>query len=222
MENVKYPCLGRNLRSLRRRKGVTQRQLANILGVTNKAVSAWEVSYADPRSTMLNKISEYFGIAPELLCFHRLLNTADEDAVQEEMLTALPQEGVHEPFPPSPPAYAYVRHEEEVPEETPAAQEEAPRPQSTNPPAPRVRMADIPPDEPQTYVFAPRQEPRIIVQDAPPKAPPQIAPPLAYPDIYADRMAELMKELSEENKKKLIEKAHILLKLQMLEEFEKN
>ena len=50
-----------NLQQLRKKRGVTQEQLANHLGVSPQAVSKWE-NGSYPEGDLLPKISEYFGL----------------------------------------------------------------------------------------------------------------------------------------------------------------
>lgn len=55
--------IGENIKHLRESQGLTQLQLAEIAGVTDKAVSAWENDLKTPRMGVLQKIADYFGIA---------------------------------------------------------------------------------------------------------------------------------------------------------------
>ncbi|MDT2277862.1 helix-turn-helix transcriptional regulator [Paenibacillus larvae] len=45
-----------NIKKLRKRYDLTQQDLADIAGVTNKAVSAWESGLAEPRMGAIEKI----------------------------------------------------------------------------------------------------------------------------------------------------------------------
>ncbi|QHT61734.1 helix-turn-helix domain-containing protein [Paenibacillus lycopersici] len=51
-----------NIKKLRERYDLTQQQLAEIAGVTNKAVSAWETGLKEPRMGAIEKIANRFGI----------------------------------------------------------------------------------------------------------------------------------------------------------------
>ena len=51
-----------NLQALRKKKGVTQEQLASYLGVSPQAVSKWE-NGSYPEGDLLPKISEYFEVS---------------------------------------------------------------------------------------------------------------------------------------------------------------
>lgn len=55
------------LYSLRKEKGMTQAELADALGVTNKAVSKWETGEAMPETALLVPISRIFGVTVDEL-----------------------------------------------------------------------------------------------------------------------------------------------------------
>lgn len=59
--------LSTNLRRLRTANGMTQEDLADILGVTHKAISRWETGTAYPDIEMLPSLAEYFGVSLEEL-----------------------------------------------------------------------------------------------------------------------------------------------------------
>lgn len=57
---------------LRKEKGLTQQEFADILGVSNSAVSKWETGKYLPDPTLYNKIANYFNISlSELLSGQR-------------------------------------------------------------------------------------------------------------------------------------------------------
>lgn len=56
---------GNFLYSLRTEKGLSQSQLGEMLGVTNKAVSKWENGSAKPNTKLIPKIAEIFSITVE-------------------------------------------------------------------------------------------------------------------------------------------------------------
>ena len=57
MKQIKF---AENLKILRNSKKITQGQLANILGVDQRTVSAWEKGVCEPSFSMLSKICEFF------------------------------------------------------------------------------------------------------------------------------------------------------------------
>ena len=54
--------IGRNIKNLRLQHGLSQRELAEIAGVTDKAVSTWELDKKDPRMGAIQRMADYFGI----------------------------------------------------------------------------------------------------------------------------------------------------------------
>ena len=63
---------GNYLYGLRKRAGLSQRELADMLGITNKAVSKWEVGKAKPSTDMIRKLATLFHMnVDQLLSFER-------------------------------------------------------------------------------------------------------------------------------------------------------
>ena len=54
---------GNYLYTLRRGKGMTQAELADLLGITNKAVSKWETGEAFPETAQLVPLADIFGVS---------------------------------------------------------------------------------------------------------------------------------------------------------------
>ena len=54
--------IGKNIQALRLQHGLSQGELADIAGVTNKAVSAWERDRIVPRMGPIQRMADYFGI----------------------------------------------------------------------------------------------------------------------------------------------------------------
>lgn len=49
-----------NLRELRKNAGMTQKQLAAVIGVDQRTVSAWEKGVCEPSFQMLASLCEFF------------------------------------------------------------------------------------------------------------------------------------------------------------------
>lgn len=76
-------AFGDFLYQLRTEKGLSQSQLGDMMGVSNKAVSKWEMGVSKPRPAMLVALSSFFGVTvEELLAGKR--NTKDEEQNHEE------------------------------------------------------------------------------------------------------------------------------------------
>ena len=64
--------IGKNIRELRRGRGLTQEQLAESMGVSFQAVSKWETGTALPDITMLPALAAYFNVTIDrLMSFDR-------------------------------------------------------------------------------------------------------------------------------------------------------
>ena len=65
-----YPeDLARQIKSLRRRKGLTQNTLSELMNVTPQAVSKWETGRALPDLSRLDELAAVLGVEiTELLC----------------------------------------------------------------------------------------------------------------------------------------------------------
>lgn len=59
---VPLPGIASNIKALRKRFGVTQRELAEAVGVTENAVSKWETGYSVPRMGAIEKIATHYGV----------------------------------------------------------------------------------------------------------------------------------------------------------------
>lgn len=58
---------GRNIASERVRLGMTQQELANVIGVTPNTVSNWELGRFEPTSSKLKQLSELFKCSVDYL-----------------------------------------------------------------------------------------------------------------------------------------------------------
>ena len=68
MDNEKMEKIGKFISELRKSKGLTQKDLAEQMGVTDKAVSKWERGQSYPDISLIIPLSELFGVtANELL-----------------------------------------------------------------------------------------------------------------------------------------------------------
>ena len=61
-EQMKKKTLGMMIASLRKENGMTQLDLAEKMGVTDKAVSKWERDLSCPDVNTIPKLAEVFGI----------------------------------------------------------------------------------------------------------------------------------------------------------------
>lgn len=55
------------LKELREEKGITQKELGNLVNMTKMAVSHWEKGHSEPSISQLIFLSEYFGVTVDYL-----------------------------------------------------------------------------------------------------------------------------------------------------------
>lgn len=77
--------LNEKLLELRKQKGLTQAELAEILFVSRTAVSKWESGRGYPNIDSLKAIAKFFGVTiDELLSSEELMTIAEEDSRKKE------------------------------------------------------------------------------------------------------------------------------------------
>lgn len=59
--------IGRKIKELRLKKGITQEKLAKVLGVTTSMVGMYETGARKPSYEVLNKIARYFNVTTDYL-----------------------------------------------------------------------------------------------------------------------------------------------------------
>lgn len=100
-----------NIRKMRKEKGLTQEQLADIMGVSTASVSKWETGIAAPELTALAALADFFDMSIDALIGHTVdksqldkkiealtqmsLAGQDEQAMEqaEDLLRRFPNEG---------------------------------------------------------------------------------------------------------------------------------
>ena len=84
---------GNYLYALRKSRGMTQQELADKLGVTNKAVSKWETGEAFPETAQLVPLSDIFGVTvDDLLRGEALRETKEASELPNEEQKSVPSE----------------------------------------------------------------------------------------------------------------------------------
>ena len=59
--------LSRNLKKMRESKGITQAELASVLGITQQAVARWERDKSEPDADTLKQLSKFFNVSIDYL-----------------------------------------------------------------------------------------------------------------------------------------------------------
>lgn len=87
-------AIGHFIAELRKQKGYTQKDLAEQLAVTDKAVSRWETGKGLPDTSLLKPLSELLGVSVgELLAGERMEETAVKEQTDQVILDALKYSG---------------------------------------------------------------------------------------------------------------------------------
>jgi len=79
--------ISENIKNLREKFNLTQAELGEIAGVSDKAVSTWENGTAEPRMGAIQKIAEHFGISKA-----SLVADEDEDYYTDPVVAQLAEE----------------------------------------------------------------------------------------------------------------------------------
>lgn len=77
-EQMKKKSLGMMISSLRKENGMTQSELAEKMGVTDKAVSKWERDLSYPDVNSIPKLAEVFGVSVDELMQSRTESQHEE------------------------------------------------------------------------------------------------------------------------------------------------
>ena len=59
--------LSKRLKELRKEKGISQRELASEIGVTQKAIDFWEKEINEPKASYIVALCKYFGVPSDFL-----------------------------------------------------------------------------------------------------------------------------------------------------------
>lgn len=59
--------IGQTIRDLRKEKRVSQTELAKIVGVSQTTVTAWETGKAEPSSSAVSNLADYFNVTTDYL-----------------------------------------------------------------------------------------------------------------------------------------------------------
>ncbi|GHV98557.1 hypothetical protein lacNasYZ03_01490 [Lactobacillus nasalidis] len=71
--------IGRYLRALRRRRGMSQQELAEELGVSKQTISNWEVGRKVPRMKAVEKMAGVFGVSKNSILAGLPVDPEDKD-----------------------------------------------------------------------------------------------------------------------------------------------
>ena len=78
--------LGNIINELRNKKNLTQKELADKLGISDKAVSRWETGKSFPDLDMLFSISKFFNVSFENLLTARMADDGTDDELMQDII----------------------------------------------------------------------------------------------------------------------------------------
>lgn len=82
--------IGKRIKLLRTEKEVTQKELADFLGLTPKMISFYEKGERFPPHDIISKLSDYFNVTTDyLLCKTYKKNTLDETEEEKDIEKAI-------------------------------------------------------------------------------------------------------------------------------------
>ena len=90
---MEYRSMGQMISALRKEKGLTQKELADRLNLTDKAVSKWERDLACPDTQIIPKLAQILGVSVEALLNAKPVATprpAAPKIILETVLKAVP------------------------------------------------------------------------------------------------------------------------------------
>lgn len=58
---------GSNIKKLREQHNLNQEELGNIVGVSDKTVSSWEINRTEPKMGIVQKLADYFNVSTDYL-----------------------------------------------------------------------------------------------------------------------------------------------------------
>ena len=62
------------LKELRKSKGITQQEIANILNISQQSYNGYETNKFEPNISILCQLADYYGVSLDYLCDHKAQN----------------------------------------------------------------------------------------------------------------------------------------------------
>ena len=90
---MEQKTMGQIISTLRKEKGMTQKELADMLDITDKAVSKWERDVSFPDTQTLPRLAQIFGISLEELMNAKAApepRKKDSEQIVDTVLKAVP------------------------------------------------------------------------------------------------------------------------------------
>ena len=59
--------IGTTIKMLRQNKNISKEELGNVLGVSDKTISSWEINRTEPKMGIVQLLADYFGVSTDYL-----------------------------------------------------------------------------------------------------------------------------------------------------------
>lgn len=82
-ENTLAPAVGKRLKEARKKYGVTQDKVAELLGISKQTISNYETGNTYPPEKMLDKLCKLYGVEPHII---KGTNPVQQDGVYDEII----------------------------------------------------------------------------------------------------------------------------------------
>lgn len=86
--------IGQTVRNLRKQKRISQTELAKILHVSQQTITAWETGKAEPSSSAVSNLADYFNVTTDYLLGRPEKQTKSrQQTINEAIETAMANDG---------------------------------------------------------------------------------------------------------------------------------
>lgn len=86
--------IGQTVRNLRKQKRISQTELAKILHVSQQTITAWETGKAEPSSSAVSNLADYFNVTTDYLLGRPEKQTESrQQTISEAIDTAMANDG---------------------------------------------------------------------------------------------------------------------------------
>lgn len=86
--------IGQTVRNLRKQKRIFQTELAKILHVSQQTITAWETGKAEPSSSAVSNLADYFNVTTDYLLGRPEKQTESrQQTISEAIETAMANDG---------------------------------------------------------------------------------------------------------------------------------
>lgn len=96
---MSYKNVGQKIKECRQAKGISQEELAGMLGTSQQTIYIWETGKRTPKKETLNRIYEALGV-------HETISLGNPDGIPIENIIGSTEDSPEEPDDETPPSYS--------------------------------------------------------------------------------------------------------------------